>query len=55
LDRAGSFMADTINKPIRQVSALLASARAVIDSLRSSVPTPRSQTNRTPGDSDMFV
>ena len=55
LDRAGSFMADTINKPIRQVSALLASARAVIDSLRSSVPTPRSQTNRAPGDSDMFV
>jgi hypothetical protein len=55
LDRAGSFMADTINKPIRQVSAMLASARAVIDSLRNSVPAPRSQSNRAPGDSDMFV
>ena len=55
LDRAGSFMADTINKPIRQASALLASARAVIDSLRSSVPPPRSQSNHAPGDRDMFV
>jgi len=53
-DRAGTFMADAVNKPIRQASALLASARAVIDSLRSSVPTPRSQSNQTPGDSDMF-
>jgi uncharacterized protein YoxC len=55
VDRAGTFMAETINKPIRQASALLASARAVIDSLRSSVPAPRSQSNHAPGDRDMFV
>ncbi len=54
-DRAGTFMAETINKPVRQVSALLASARAVIDSLRGPVPAPRSPSNHAPGDSDMFV
>jgi ElaB/YqjD/DUF883 family membrane-anchored ribosome-binding protein len=55
LDRTGTFMAETINKPIRQASALLASARAVIDSLRGSVPTPRSHSSHVPGDSDTFV
>lgn len=55
LDRAGSFMAETINRPIRQASALLASARAVIDSLCSSIPATRSRSNRVPGDRDTFA
>jgi signal transduction histidine kinase len=54
VDRAGDFMADCINKPIRQFSALLASARAAIESFRTTVPAPRSQSNHAPGE-DMFI
>lgn len=35
VDRAGSFMAETVSKPVRQLTAFLASARAVVDSLRA--------------------
>ena len=55
LDRAGVVLADCINKPIRQVNALLASLRAVVDSLRTSVPAARSQSNHAPGDGEMFL
>jgi hypothetical protein len=54
-DRAGGVFADCINKPIRQINALLASLRAVVDSLRTSVPAARSQTNHAPGDGEMFL
>ncbi|MFZ0302351.1 MAG: hypothetical protein WAL75_06685 [Terracidiphilus sp.] len=54
VDRTGEFMADCINKPIRQFSALLASARAAIESFRTTVPPSRSQTDNAPG-KDMFV
>ncbi len=57
LERAGVFMADTVQKPMRQVTALMASAKAVVESLRNSSPAPasRSQSGQGPGDSDMFV
>jgi methyl-accepting chemotaxis protein len=35
VDRAGSFMADTVAKPMRQFSAFVASAKAVVESLRA--------------------
>jgi phage-related protein len=54
MDRAGGFVADTVNKPIRQVNALIASAKAFIESLRTAVP-PRVPGNHVPGDHDMFV
>jgi methyl-accepting chemotaxis protein len=54
VDRAGGFMADCINRPIRQFSALLASARAAVESFRTPVPPTRSQTNHAPGE-DMFI
>jgi signal transduction histidine kinase len=54
VDRAGDFMADCINKPIRQFSALVASAKAAIESFRAPAPPSRSQTNHAPGE-DMFV
>ncbi len=55
VDRAGSFMADTVAKPMRQLSAFLASAKAVIESLRNTEGTPRAEANRASGDSDLFV
>ncbi len=55
VDRAGSFMADTVTKPMRQLSAFLASAKAVIESLRSTQGTSRAEVNRASGDNDLFV
>lgn len=55
VDRAGVFMADTITKPMRQLSAFLASAKAVVESLRNTEVTPRKVVNRAPDDSDLSV
>jgi hypothetical protein len=49
------MVADAIQKPVRQISALLASVKAVVESLRSSGPASRSRTNHAAGDDDMFV
>jgi uncharacterized protein YoxC len=54
VDQAGSFMANTVTKPMRQLSALLASAKAVVESLRSTGGAARAQANRASGD-DLFV
>lgn len=55
VDRASAFMADTVAKPMRQLSAFLASAKAVVESLRNSEGMPRPEQNRASGDNDMFV
>jgi methyl-accepting chemotaxis protein len=55
VDRAGSFMADTVTKPMRQFSAFLASAKAVIESLRSTQGASRTDSNRASSDNDLFV
>jgi hypothetical protein len=56
LQRTGDFMSDAVNKPVRQFSAILASIKAVVESLRSGAPPSRSQANPSPrGDNDMFV
>jgi methyl-accepting chemotaxis protein len=52
VDRAGVFMAGTITKPMRQLSAFLASAKAFVESLRSAKDAPRKAVNRAPDDSD---
>ena len=55
VDRAGAFMAETVAKPMRQLSAFLASAKAVVESLRNAEVAPRAEAPRTPGDNDLFV
>jgi len=55
LERATGFMAETLTKPMRQLGALLASAKAVIESLRASEPVSRAQRNQTSRDNDLFV
>ena len=55
LERAASFMADAVNKPLRQLSAILASVKAALESLRDYQPSPRSQADRVTGNHDMFV
>jgi hypothetical protein len=55
MDRAGALLADCIDKPLRQLVALLAAAKAVIEALHNFVPAQRSRANRAAGDGDMFV
>jgi len=56
VERAGSFMADAVAKPMRQISAILASAKAVIESLRTVDPAAvRSRSNQAHSDNDIFV
>lgn len=55
VDRAGAFVADSVAKPMRQFSALLASAKAIMESLRSSNGATRSRANSTSGDDDIFM
>ena len=55
VDRAGDFMADAVAKPMRQVSAIVASIKAVVESLRSVDSNPRSHATNSAGDNDMFV
>jgi hypothetical protein len=54
VDRASSYVTDTVSKPVRQLSAILASVKAVIESLRNMNPAPRSQPSAS-RDHDMFV
>jgi septal ring factor EnvC (AmiA/AmiB activator) len=54
VDRTGGFMTDTVTKPMRQISGLLASAKAVIESLRSD-PSTHAVGEKARGDKDMFV
>ncbi len=55
MQRTGNFMSDAVNKPVRQFSAILASIKAVVESLRTSAPASRSQADRESTDKDMFV
>jgi methyl-accepting chemotaxis protein len=55
VDRAGAFMTDTVAKPMRQVSALLASAKAVVEALRSPDGATRAGANRAPRNNGPFV
>jgi len=40
-DRAGVYVAHAVVKPVRQISAVVASVRAVVEALRSSSPAHR--------------
>ncbi|MGH9607798.1 MAG: hypothetical protein ACRD3N_19090 [Terracidiphilus sp.] len=57
VDKTGAAVADAVNRPVRQISGLLASAKAVVGSLRDSGsrsnsphPPPRARDDR-----DLFV
>jgi uncharacterized protein YoxC len=52
VDRAGGFVAETVSRPVRQISGLLSSMKAIIESLRAGPPiAPRP----THSDRDTFV
>ena len=53
VDKASTFVAETVSKPIRQLSGLLASIKAIVESLRASDPSYREPSMHD--DKDMFV
>ena len=53
VDRAGSYVAETVGKPVRQLSGLVAAAKAIVESLRGPAREPRRA--RFSGDEDTFV
>ena len=56
VERASAFMANSVAKPMRQISAILASAKAVVESLRTVDPAAaRSRSNQAHGDNDIFI
>jgi methyl-accepting chemotaxis protein len=52
-DRTGSAVADTVGRPIRQIAGLVASARAVVEALRS--PNSKTHAAREQDNRDLFV
>jgi methyl-accepting chemotaxis protein len=55
VDHAATFMTDAVGKPMRQLSAVLASAKAVIDSLRSGPRDSRTNPDQSNGEQDYYV
>ena len=62
VDRATSFVTETVARPVRQLSGILASAKAVIETLRSTAPEPQPAAPQAPPrppsepeEKDMFV
>ncbi|MDR3751779.1 MAG: hypothetical protein P4K94_09880 [Terracidiphilus sp.] len=53
VDRTGDFLTEAVNKPVRQISGLLASVKAVVESLRAS-EFGQHRSNSS-GDDDTFV
>ena len=52
VERATGFMSEAVSKPMRQVAGLLASAKAVVESLRSDYPQPHQPSDPQYGDND---
>jgi hypothetical protein len=50
VDKVGGFVSNTVSKPVRQISAFVAAARAVVQSLNETAP--RSPSAHRPGDHD---
>jgi signal transduction histidine kinase len=55
VDRASTFMADTVAKPMRQLSAFLASAKAVVEALRSTDGGNHAGASRAAAEDDPYA
>ena len=56
--RASGFVTDAVSRPMRQLSRILASAKAIVESLRNAEPVPRemrSHGDPSSSDKDIFV
>lgn len=55
VDRAGGFVAEVVSRPVRQMSSIMASIKAIIDSLRTPVPPSGARQTRPAPDRNIFV
>ncbi len=55
VERAAIFMTDTVAKPMRQLSAVLASAKAVVESLRNGTSDGRAQQEHANSEQDFYA
>lgn len=55
VDRTTGFMTDTVTKPMRQIAGLLASVKAIVETLRSDSPAEHAAEDEPRGEKDMFV
>jgi hypothetical protein len=55
VDRTTGFMTDSVTKPMRQIAGLLASAKAIVETLRSDSPVVHPTEDEPRADKDMFV
>jgi hypothetical protein len=55
VDRAAGFMSDAVSVPMRQLAGFLASAKAVVETLRTGVNEPQPPGGQPRGEKDMFV
>ncbi len=57
VDRAGNFVQDAVSVPMRQISGLIAAARAIVESLRTPADPAARPTHgpHGPDDKDLFV
>lgn len=55
VDRAGAIVNDTVAKPLRQLTGILAAARAVVENLRATQAPAKAPGERTKGDPGMFI
>jgi len=56
VDHAGAVVNNTVAKPLRQVTGILAAIRAVAETLRTrQAPVPKPPANGAKGDSGMFI
>jgi hypothetical protein len=53
VERVGDYVTETVSRPVRQFSGLLAATKAIIESLRH--PASARRETRTPVDRDTFV
>jgi uncharacterized protein YoxC len=53
VDRAADYVTNVVNRPVRQVSGVLAAIRAIVDSLRGSAREPRE--THSARDRDTFI
>jgi uncharacterized protein YoxC len=55
VDRAGSYVVETVGRPARQLAGIIAAAKAIVESLRGSSSSREPQPARFFDDEDRFV
>jgi methyl-accepting chemotaxis protein len=55
LDRATNVMSEAVSKPMRQLAGILASAKAVMETLRNGAPESHTHEDHTDDEKDIYI